>query len=83
MFEGDIVLTEKQREERFKVASPSPTGVVPFVTEVVFSEYCSTKLQSGMQGVERNIDSMNTASSPLRTGGWVVEEMDIITSVSP
>ena len=80
-FEGDIVLSEEQGNEWFNTASPSPNGEVPFVTEVEFSEYCSTKLQSGMRGVEGNIDSLNTASSPIGTGDWVEEEMEIITSV--
>ena len=75
------MLSEEQGNEWFNTASPSPNGEVPFVTEVEFSEYCSTKLQSGMRGVERNIDSMSTASSPLLTGGWVEEEMEIVTSV--
>ena len=75
------MLTDEQANEWFNTASLSPDGVVPFITEVVFSEYCSTKLQSGMWGVERNIDSMNTASTPLHIGGWVEDEMEIITSV--
>ena len=75
------MLTDEQRKEWFNTSSPSPSGVVPFVTEVVFSEYCSNKLQSGMKGVEGNIDLMNTASSPMGTGGWVEEEMEVITSV--
>ena len=34
-----------------------PNGVVPFVIDRVFSEYCSTKLQIGMWGVDGNIRS--------------------------
>jgi len=41
------MLTEEQKKELFN-------NVVPFVTDDVFSEYCSTKLQSGMCGVEGN-----------------------------
>jgi len=74
-------MSDEEGNEWFNTASPSPNGVVPLVTDDVFSEYCSTKLQSGMRGVEGNIDSMNTVSSPMRTGGRVEEEMEIITSV--
>jgi len=42
------MLTDEQRKEWFNAAIPPPIGEVPFVTEVLFSEYCSTKLQSGM-----------------------------------
>ena len=45
------MLTEEQRKELFN-------NVVPFVTDDVFSEYCSTKLQNGMCGVEGNIRSL-------------------------
>jgi len=31
---------------------------VPFVIDDVFSEYCSTKLQSCMRGVEGNIPAL-------------------------
>ena len=40
-FEGDIMLTEEQKKELFN-------NVVPVVTDDVFSEYCSTNLQSGI-----------------------------------
>jgi len=75
------VLTDEQRKEWFNVASRSPNGVVPFVTEVLFSEYCSTKLQIGMLDGEGDIASHRTVSSPVRTGDWVEEEMEIITSL--
>ena len=55
-FEGDIVLTEK--EIRNGVIEPAlrwPKGEVPYVIDSVFSEYCSTKLQSGIRDVEGNI----------------------------
>jgi len=32
-----------------------PNRVVPYVIDSVFSEYCSTKVQIGMWGVEGNI----------------------------
>ena len=35
-----------------------PNGVVPFVIDSVFSEYCSTKLLILMRGVEGNIHSL-------------------------
>ena len=31
---------------------------VPFVTDDVFSEYCSSKLQSGMRGVEGILNAL-------------------------
>jgi len=71
-FEGDIVLTDEQRKEWFNVASPSPNGVVPFVTEVVFSEYCSTKLQSWNEewgGEYRFIAFRFVSSAHWRLGG--------------
>jgi hypothetical protein len=35
-----------------------PNKRVPFVIDRVFSEYCSTKLQSGMRGVEGIIHTL-------------------------
>jgi len=35
-----------------------PNRVVPFYIDPVFGEYCSTKLQSGIRGVEGNIDAL-------------------------
>jgi len=50
------MLTEK--EIRNGVIEPAlrwPKGEVPYVIDSVFSEYCSTKLQSGIRDVEGNI----------------------------
>jgi hypothetical protein len=55
-FEGDIRLTEEQ--QRNGIIDPGsrwPNGVVPFVIDDIFSEYYSTVVQIGMQGVEGNI----------------------------
>ena len=49
------MLPNEQRKEWFNVARRSPNGVVPFVTEVVFIDYCSTKLQIGMRDGEGDI----------------------------
>jgi hypothetical protein len=47
------VLTDKQlRNGLINTAGRWPNKVVPFVIDDVFSEYCSTKLQSDMRGVE-------------------------------
>ena len=35
-----------------------PNGVVPYVIDGVFSEYCSTTLQFDMRGVEGNFHSL-------------------------
>ena len=35
-----------------------PNRAVPFFIDRVFSEYCSTKLQSGLQGVEGIIHAL-------------------------
>jgi hypothetical protein len=52
-FEGDIVLTEEEiRNGLINPAISWPNNEVPFVTEVVFSEYCSFKIQSGLWGVK-------------------------------
>jgi hypothetical protein len=57
-FEGDIMLTEEQvRNGLINPASRWPNKVVPYVIDSVFCEYCSTKLQSGLRGVEGNIHS--------------------------
>jgi hypothetical protein len=49
------MLTELQlRNGLIKPAGRWPNEVVPFVINDVFIEYCSTKLQSGMRGVEGN-----------------------------
>jgi len=44
-FEGDIVMTEEQRNGERDPTSRWPNGVVPFVIESVFGEYCRTKIQ--------------------------------------
>jgi hypothetical protein len=55
-FEGDIVLTDEQlRNGLINPADRWPNKVVPFVIDDVFSEYCSTKLQSDMRCVVGNI----------------------------
>jgi len=53
------MLTDEQlRTGLINRANRWPNGVVPFVIDNVFSEYCSTKLQSGLRGVEGNIHSL-------------------------
>jgi len=44
-FEGDIMLTDEQRSGLTDRVSRWPNGVVPFVIDSVFVEYCRTKLQ--------------------------------------
>ena len=47
------MLTDEQlRSGLINPASRWPNGVVPFVIDDVFSEYGSTKLRSGLRGVE-------------------------------
>jgi hypothetical protein len=47
------VLTDEQmRSGLINSANRWPNNEVPFVTEDVFSEYCSSKLQSDLWGVE-------------------------------
>ena len=56
MIEGDNFLTEEEiRNGLLNPATPSTNNED---TVVVFSEYCSTKLQSGIRGVEGNIDAL-------------------------
>ena len=45
----------QQRNGLINPAYRWPNGVVPYVIDEVFSEYCSTKLQSGIRDVEGNI----------------------------
>jgi len=48
-FEGDIMLTDEQiRNGLINTAYRWPNKVVPFYIDPVFSEYYSTKLQSGI-----------------------------------
>jgi hypothetical protein len=52
-YEGDIMLTDEQMNSGFIFPSRRwPNKIVPFVIDRVFSEYCSTKLQSDVRGVE-------------------------------
>jgi hypothetical protein len=58
-FEGDIVLTDEQvRHGVINRARRWRAKTVPFVIDSVFSEYCSSKLQSGLRGVEGIIHSL-------------------------
>jgi len=55
-FEGDIVLNDEQLRNRLiNTVRRWPNKVVPFVIDEFFSEYCSTKLQSGVWGMEGNV----------------------------
>jgi hypothetical protein len=50
------MLTEEQmRDGIINPPSRWPNRVVPFLIDDVFSEYCSTKLQIGMRGVEGTV----------------------------
>jgi hypothetical protein len=52
-FEGDIMLSDEQMKNGImNPANRKQNDEVPFVTEDVFSEYCSSKLLSGLWGVE-------------------------------
>jgi hypothetical protein len=52
-FEGDIMLTdERVRNGIINPARRWRAKTVPFVIDRVFSEYCSSKIQSGLQSVE-------------------------------
>jgi hypothetical protein len=57
-FEGDIMLTEKQRNGMIDPWYRWPNRVVPFVIDGLFSEYYNTELQSGLRGVEGNIHTL-------------------------
>jgi len=53
------VLTDEQlRNGVINTTRRWPGKTVPFVIDDVFSKYCSTKLQSGVWGVERNIHAL-------------------------
>jgi hypothetical protein len=83
-FEGDIMLTGEQRGIFINLANSWANKEVPFVTGDALSEYCSTKIQIGMRGVEGNTHQiMSTASLPVHTGSLLDEVMEIITSVFP
>jgi hypothetical protein len=52
-FEGDIMLSdERMRNGVINRARHWRAKTVPFVIDRVFSEYCSSKIQSGLQGVK-------------------------------
>ena len=68
-FEGDIMLTEQQmRNGLINSGSRWPKKAVPFVIDDVFSEYCSTKLQSDLRGVEGNIHAFSFVLGAVNTG---------------
>jgi len=46
------MLTEEQRNGLINPTYRWPNKVVPYVIDSVFSEYCSTKLQISLGGVE-------------------------------
>jgi hypothetical protein len=47
-----MLTDEQMRNGIMNPASRNQNEDVPFVSEDVFSEYCSSKLQSGLPGVE-------------------------------
>ena len=49
---------EQTRNGMINPASRWPNKVVPFFIDDVFSEYCSSKLQSGLWGVEGIIHAL-------------------------
>jgi len=53
-----MLTDEQKRNGLINPARRWPNGVVPYVIDDVFSEYCSTKLQSGIRGVEGNMNSL-------------------------
>ena len=57
-FEGDIMLTEEQRNGIINTAGRWTNRVVPYVIDGVFSEYCNTRLQIDIPGVEGNIHAL-------------------------
>ena len=69
-FEGDIMMTDEQK--RNFVIRPErrwPNGVVPFVIDDVFSEYCSTKATMWFARRGRNYPFiMSTALAAVHTG---------------
>jgi hypothetical protein len=53
------MLTEEQmRNGLINTAYRWPNKLVPYFIDPIFSEYCSTKLKIGMQGVEGNIHQL-------------------------
>ena len=69
-FEGDIVLTEEQmRNGMVNTARRWRNGVVPFVIDSVFGEYCRTKLQISMVAWREISCIMSTVLDPGNTGG--------------
>jgi hypothetical protein len=56
--EWQVLIEEELRNGLISTERRWPNEVLPFVIDDVFSEYCSTKLQSGVWGVERNIHAL-------------------------
>jgi hypothetical protein len=52
------MLTDEQRKELMNAGVHWPNEVVPFVTDDEYSEYCSNKLQKGLQSVEGIIHAL-------------------------
>jgi len=77
-FEGDIMLTDEQRNVVKNSASRWPNKEVPIVIDDVFSEYCSTKLQNGM-GSSTEISVHYEYRISASTAGGVDKVMEIIT----
>jgi hypothetical protein len=64
------MLIDKQiRNGLTNPASRWPNKIVPYVIDSVFSEYCSTKLQSGMGKWKEISCILNTVLDPGYTGG--------------
>jgi hypothetical protein len=53
-----MLTDEQMRTGLINPARRWPNRVVPFVIDSVFSEYCSTRLQSGLRGVEGIIHAL-------------------------
>jgi len=82
--EDDIVLTDEQmRNGLIDPARRWPNKIVPFLIDPEFSEYCSTKLQSGKRGVEEIFIHYYTTIPTGRPGGWVTGVMAIFPTPCP
>jgi hypothetical protein len=53
-----MLTDEQQRNGLINTTYRWPYKEVPYVIDDVFSEYCSTKLQSGLRGVEGIISAL-------------------------
>ena len=53
-----MLTDEQMRSGMINRARRWPNKTVPFVIDRVFSEYCSTKLQNGLWGVEGIIHAL-------------------------